>query len=156
MNWTGRLTGIYIAREPQAALESVTVANVIEGKGIEGDRYAVSAGTFSNWEGGGKHVTLIEEEALAAIARESKIELPAASARRNLTTLGVALNHLVGRKFRVGAVTLVGIRLCEPCEHLEAVSGAAGVIKALLHRGGLRAEIVSGGEIRVGDEISEA
>jgi len=55
----------------------------------------------------------------------------------------------------VGAVTLAGIRLCEPCEHLEAVSGVQGVIKALLHRGGLRAEVVLGGEIRVGDEIEE-
>jgi MOSC domain-containing protein YiiM len=72
-----------------------------------------------------------------------------------LTTRGVALNHLVGRNFRVGAVTLTGIRLCEPCEHMEALSGVAGVKSALLHRGGLRAEIVSGGEIRVGDVIEE-
>jgi MOSC domain-containing protein YiiM len=155
MGWSGRLTGIYVAREAKGALSGVAKARLIEGKGIEGDRYAEGVGSFSDWEGGGRHVTLIEEEALEAIARESKIEMAAASARRNLTTREVALNHLVGQKFRVGVVTLVGIRLCEPCEHLQAVSGVEGVIKALLHRGGLRAEIVSGGEIRVGDEISE-
>jgi MOSC domain-containing protein YiiM len=155
MGWSGRLTGIYVAREAKGALSGVATARVIEGKGIEGDRYGAGVGSFSDWEGGGRHVTLIEEEALEAIARESKIEMAAASARRNLTTREVALNHLVGQKFRVGVVTLVGIRLCEPCEHLQAVSGVEGVIKALLHRGGLRAEIVSGGEIRVGDEISE-
>jgi MOSC domain-containing protein YiiM len=154
MGWSGRLTGIYVAREAKGALSGVATARVIEGKGIEGDRYGAGVGSFSDWEGGGRHVTLIEEEALEAIARESKIEMAPASARRNLTTRGVALNHLVGQKFRVGVVTLIGIRLCEPCEHLQAVSGVEGVIKALLHRGGLRAEIVSGGEIRVGDEIS--
>jgi len=155
MNWTGQLTGIYVAREAKGALEAVPTARVVDGKGIEGDRYGAGAGSFSTWPGGGRHVTLIEEEALEAIARESKLELPAASARRNLTTRGVPLNHLVGRKFRVGAVTLTGIRLCEPCEHMEGLSGVAGVRVALLHRGGLRAEIVSGGEIRVGDAISE-
>lgn len=156
MSGNGRLTGIYVAREAKGELSAVATATVVEGKGIEGDRYGAGVGSFSDWEGGGRHVTLIEEEALEAIARESKLELPAAGARRNLTTRGVALNHLVGRKFRVGAVTLAGIRLCEPCEHLEAVSGVQGVIKALLHRGGLRAEVVLGGEIRVGDEIEEA
>ena len=155
MTRIGRLTGIYIAREAKGALDAVDTATVVEGKGIEGDRYGAGLGTFSTWEGGGKHVTLIEEEALEAIARESKMELAAASARRNLTTRGVPLNHLVGRNFRVGAVTLAGIRLCEPCEHMEALSGVVGVRMALLHRGGLRAEIVSGGEIRVGDEIVE-
>jgi MOSC domain-containing protein YiiM len=155
MSTTGRLTGIYVAREAKGNLASVAMATVIEGKGIDGDRYGAGEGTFSTWEGGGRHVTLIEEEALEAIARESKMELPAASARRNLTTRGVALNHLVGKNFRVGGVTLTGIRLCEPCEHMEALSGVPGVKSALLHRGGLRAEIVTGGEIRVGDEISE-
>ena len=155
MSATGRLTGIYVAREAKGELCSLASATVVEGKGIDGDRYGEGVGSFSDWDGGGRHVTLIEEEALEAIARESKLELAAASSRRNLTTRGVALNHLVGRKFRVGSVTLAGIRLCEPCEHLEALSGVAGVIKALLHRGGLRAEVVSGGEIRVGDVIEE-
>jgi len=156
MSWTGQLTGIYVAREAKGVLEPVTTAKVVEGMGIEGDRYGAGVGSFSTWPGGGRHVTLIEEEALEAIARESKMQLPAASARRNLTTRGVALNHLVGRAFRVGAVTLAGIRLCEPCEHMEGLCGVPGVRAALLHRGGLRAEIVSGGEIRVGDKITEA
>jgi len=154
MNLLGRLTGIYIAREAKCPLELVSDATAIQDKGLEGDRYGSRAGTFSTWPGGGRHVTLIEEEALEAIARESKLELPAASARRNLTTRGVALNHLVGKTFQVGEVTLVGIRLCEPCEHMEQLSGVAGVRTALVHRGGLRAEIVTGGVIRVGDEIS--
>ena len=75
--------------------------------------------------------------------------------RRNVVTRGVALNHLVGKRFRVGEVMLQGIRLCEPCEHLESLT-RPGVRAALVHRGGLRAQILEGGAIRVGDSISRS
>jgi len=81
----------------------------------------------------------------------SSIAAPAAS-RRNITTRGVPLNHLVGRRFRVGDVVLEGRRLCEPCEHLQSLT-KPGVLKALVHRGGLRADIVVGGTIRLSDPI---
>ena len=97
-------------------------------------------------------MTLIEVEAIEALGREYQIALESSLARRNIVTRGVALNHLVEREFRVGAVLLRGTRLCEPCMHLEKLS-QPGAMRGLIHRGGLRAEILTGGTIRVGDEV---
>lgn len=110
------------------------------------------AGTFSKGAKPDQQVTLIETEALEDLARDYGIALAPGASRRNLTTRGVALNHLVGRTFRAGAATLRGIELCEPCGHLERLT-QAGVKKGLVHRGGLRAEIVGEGVIRVGDTL---
>jgi MOSC domain-containing protein YiiM len=97
---------------------------------------------------------MIEEEALEAAARDYEVEIAADESRRNVLTCGVALNHLVGREFQIGDVRLRGLKLCEPCTHLQQLTGKP-MIKALLHRGGLRAEILSGGVIKVGDRITE-
>jgi MOSC domain-containing protein YiiM len=97
-------------------------------------------------------VTLIESEALDALRREYDITLEHRQARRNLVTQGVPLNHLVGRQFTVGSVLLRGIRLCEPCGHLEKLT-VKGLLKGLSHRGGLRAQVVLGGVLRAGDVI---
>jgi mannose-6-phosphate isomerase-like protein (cupin superfamily) len=96
-----------------------------------------------------------ESEAVEAIARDAGITITAAETRRNIATRGVPLNHLVGREFFVGEVRLRGIRLCEPCGHLETMT-TAGVRNALMHRAGLRASIVRGGTIRVGDPVGES
>ena len=133
-------------------MASVTDARAVPGKGLEGDRYFKQAGTYSNNPGSGHDVTLVEIEAIESLKRNHGIELGPGESRRNIVTRGVSLNHLVGRDFKVGAVTLRGVRLCEPCSHLEGLS-RKGVQDALIHRGGLRAEIVSGGSIRVGDPI---
>ena len=98
-------------------------------------------------------MTLIEAEALEGLAREYEITLQPNHARRNLLTRGVPLNHLVGKTFRIGDVTLRGIRLCEPCGHLEKLT-CKGVEKGLIHRGGLRAQIVSGGWLEIGAPIA--
>jgi len=95
---------------------------------------------------------LIESEALAALARECGITLQPIQARRNLVTHGVPLNHLVDQEFSVGEVRLRGIRLCEPCAHLEAMT-QKGIREGLLHRGGLRARVIKGGTIRIGDLV---
>ena len=128
-------------------------ATVTEGAGLDGDRYAAGRGTYSRRPGTGRHVTLVEREAIEAAAGDYEVAVTTATSRRNLVTEGVALNHLVGREFRVGTVLLRGTRLCEPCAHLEALTGP-GVRRALVHRGGLRADIVSGGAIAVGDAIA--
>jgi MOSC domain-containing protein YiiM len=96
---------------------------------------------------------LIESEALEALKRDYGVELEPAQARRNLVTRAVALNHLVGREFTVGEARLRGTRLCDPCAHLESLTTRA-VLRGLIHRGGLRADVVSGGMIRVGDSIA--
>jgi MOSC domain-containing protein YiiM len=97
-------------------------------------------------------VTLIEIEAIEALGRDYDTDLAPGLSRRNIVTRGVALNHLVEREFKVGPVTLRGTRLCEPCSHLEKLT-RQGVMRGLVHRGGLRAEIVIGGMIRIGDGI---
>ena len=127
-------------------------AKAIAGTGLEGDRYSIGADTFSK-PGPGYEITLVEIEAIEAL-RETQLVLAPGDARRNLVTRGVPLNHLVGRTFQVGEVRLRGIRFCEPCSHLQRLT-PAGTFNALVHRGGLRADIVSGGMIRVGDAISD-
>lgn len=148
----GEVLAIHIASEAASPTVAIDAAHVVPGLGIEGDRTYLEAqrrGTATKPE---NEVTLIESEALEALRRDYSIELTGAESRRNLLTRGVALNHLVGRDFRVGEVTLHGIELCEPCGHLERLT-KSGVVKGLLHRGGLRARIVAGGVIRPGDPI---
>jgi MOSC domain-containing protein YiiM len=101
---------------------------------------------------GERHVTLIEAEAVEAVRRDEGLALTAAETRRNLVTRGVPLNHLVGKDFFVGGARLRGVRLCEPCLHLEG-STRPGLRQALLHRGGLRARILAGATVSLGDLI---
>ena len=106
-------------------------------------RFAVSNGT------------LIEAEAIESWAREYDVEMNPAESRRNLVTRGLPLNHLVGQEFLVGSARLRGLRLCEPCNHLETLT-RPGVRGGLVHRGGLRADIIEGGIIRTGDAATTA
>ncbi|MGH7775074.1 MAG: MOSC domain-containing protein [Candidatus Binatia bacterium] len=134
-------------------MESINEARAVVSKGLEGDRYFKGAGTYSNNPGLGRDVTLIEIEAIEGLKRDYGIEIAPRDSRRNIATRGVPLNHLVGQEFRVGEVRLRGVRLCDPCSHLEGLT-QKGVMRGLIHRGGLRAEILTGGMIRVGDIIS--
>jgi MOSC domain-containing protein YiiM len=129
-------------------------ARLVIGRGIEGDRYFHEKGYYSERKGPHREITLIEIEAIEALKRDNGIELRPGDARRNIVTRGVPLNHLVDEEFRVGEVTLRGIRLCEPCIHLEGLT-QKGVLAGLIHRGGLRAQVIKEGTIRVGDPIEE-
>lgn len=149
----GRLASIHLAPAAGAPPASVPSARAVPGRGLEGDRYFLLAGSFSDTPGTGRECTLIEAEALQALERELGLRLEPGAARRNLVTEGVALNHLVGREFTVGEVLLRGMRLCEPCKGLAAATGKPAVLPGLIHRGGLRCEILRGGVLRVGDEI---
>jgi MOSC domain-containing protein YiiM len=140
------------ARQPTVAVNEV---HAVPGKGLAGDRYFNQTGTFSTHPAGDNELTLIEIEAIDALRGESKVELDPGEARRNIVTRAVALNHLVGREFRIGTVSLRGIRLCEPCSHLESLT-KPGVKSGLVHRGGLRAQVLTEGAIRVGDKVCEA
>jgi MOSC domain-containing protein YiiM len=148
----GQVVSIHIAEGAAAPMRAVNEVTVVTGRGLEGDRYFNLCGTYSNHPGNGRHVTLIESEALDALQRDYEIALEPGLARRNIVTRGVALNHLVEREFRVGAVVLRGMRLCEPCAHLEKLT-QSGVMHGLIHRGGLRAEILASGTIRAGDHV---
>lgn len=148
---TGRVESIYIASAAKAPTQAVQQVKAIPGVGIEGDRYALKQGTFFKPEPDFE-LTLIEAEAIEAAKRDYQLELGTGDARRNIVTRYVALNHLVGKEFLVGEVRVRGIRLCEPCNHLQRLIGLP-VIKSLRHRGGLRAQILSEGTIRVGDKV---
>lgn len=150
----GQLVGICIAASGSELMSSLEEVEAIAGQGLAGDRYANLKGTFQDGESvePDQEVTLIEEEALQGASREYSLEVAHRDSRRNLLTRGVALNHLVGQQFHVGEVLLEGIRLCEPCAHLEKLT-REGVQKSLVHRGGLRARIVQGGNLRLADLI---
>ena len=151
--WTGSVESIHIASAAKEPVSDVDQASLTPGVGIEGDRYALKVGTFYKPQPDFE-LTLIEAEAIEALYRDYKIEMPAGEARRNIVTRGVPLNHLVGKEFAIGAVRIRGVRLCEPCEHLQGLTGKQ-LIKGLRHRGGLRAQILTQGTIRVGDAIRE-
>jgi MOSC domain-containing protein YiiM len=148
----GTVLSIHIAALAAAPMRSVAAIEAIAGRGLAGDRYSIGLGTYSKDPGSGREITLVEIEAIQALRRDYGIELAPGQTRRNLVTRGIALNHLVGQEFRVGNVTLRGTRLCEPCSHLETLT-LNGVIRGLIHRGGLRAEIRDDGTISVGSPI---
>ncbi len=148
----GIIVSIHITPAGAAPMKSSNEVRAVAGKGLEGDRYFSQTGTYSNQPGSGRDVTLIEIEAIEALKRDYGIELNPGESRRNIVTRGVPLNHLVGREFKIGEVTLRGTRLCEPCSHLQKLT-YQGVMRGLVHRGGLRAEIVTSGMLQVGDAI---
>jgi MOSC domain-containing protein YiiM len=151
--WTGTVESLYIASAAMGPVEPRDQVEAIPGVGLEGDRYALKQGTFYKPEPAFE-LTLIEAEAVEALRRDYEVDLAAGDVRRNIVTRGVPLNHLVGREFHIGDVRIRGIRLCEPCGHLQKVTGKQ-LIKGLRHRGGLRAQILTQGTIRVGDAIKE-
>lgn len=149
----GVVVSIHIAAMKEAPMQSRESANAIPGMGIEGDRYCAKQGTFSAPAGADKEITLIESEAVDALNASLGSSFDPGEMRRNVVTRNVALNHLVDKEFRVGAVKLRGIRLCEPCQHLENLT-RKGVRAEMIHRCGLRAQILEGGTLRRGDAVS--
>ena len=146
---------IHIANAAKVPTTSVNEVHAVPGKGLEGERYFTQTGTFCDKPGPDYELTLFEAEAVEALKHECGLELTPGEIRRNIVTRGVALNHLVGREFKIGSVAIRGIRLCEPCGHLEKLT-LPGVKAGLVHRGGLRAQILTEGTIRVGDLVAEA
>ena len=147
----GAVEAIHIATVAGAPLRPVDATRAIAGVGLEGDRYAYGRGHYQD-ERVSRDLTLIEAEAVEALAREHRIELAPGETRRNLTTRGVGLHELAGRRFWVGEVLCLGTRLCEPCQYLADLTGKP-LLRPLVHRGGLRADIVRGGLIRTGDRV---
>ena len=148
----GRLVAIYTAAAGGEPMTGRTECEAVAGAGLDGDRYASREGTFSEREGGGRQVTLIAREAVATANRRG-VTIAEGETRRNLVTEGVDLDALIGRTFSIGDTVLVGVRDCPPCAYLEKLTGS-GVRDALEGGGGLRADIVRGGTLRVGDEIT--
>ena len=153
MNWSGKIVHMYIAEIGSAPMQLKETLRLISGVGVEGDRYATGKGHYSHNPSKDRQVTLIEIEALEAIRRDYGLTLEPKETRRNITTQGVPLNHLVDKSFRIGDVILKGIRLNVPCKYLEEITGKS-VYGPLVHRSGLNCEILKTGIVRCGDLIT--
>lgn len=157
---TGQVERIHVAPDSGDPMEARRRVDAVAGRGLRGDRYFEGHGLWNYLDEDptreveeASDVTFVEREALDAVEREAGIELPAGAHRRNVTTRGVPLNRLVGRRFTVGTVTCEGVQLCEPCGYMQSLVGEEGLAAALVHRGGLNASVVESGEIVVGDEL---
>lgn len=157
IEWRGRLLHIHIAPAASAGMQELEQANLVAGRGIEGDRYFLGTGTYSP-KPDAREVTLLEIEVLEALARNDPplqagpIRIAPGDHRRNLTVRGVPLSHLVGKRFRIGEVVIRGGRLNYPCKYLEKLVGLP-VYQPLFNRSGLNCRIEQGGTIRRGDAI---
>jgi MOSC domain-containing protein YiiM len=149
-----RVEAICIATEASAPMQSLREVEALAGAGLAGDRYFEKVGFYSSrpTDPGAREVTLFASETLDYLREEHGIDLSATDHRRNLTVRGAPLADLIGRRLRIGQVVLEGVKDCPPCEHLQSLVGKP-VLQPLVARGGLRARIVSGGTISVGDAI---
>jgi MOSC domain-containing protein YiiM len=138
----GVVEGIFVGAVDEGPLEATEHVQVKAGAGIEGDRY------------GDKDITLFEAEAIEGLQADTGIELQPSEIRRNVMTRGVSLNDLLGHRIRVGEVEAVVTELCHPCNHLQKLT-QPGVLSGLVNRGGLNADVVAGGAIRVGDQVED-
>ena len=152
----GQVVAIHVASAAGAAMQSLAAAEALAGEGLAGDRYRAGIGFYSATptDPGARELTLIAEESLDAVLRETGVAVAPEEHRRNITTRAIALDPLLGKRFRIGEVICEGVRLCPPCKHLEEITGKK-IMKPLVYRGGVRARIVEGGWIRVGDPIQE-
>jgi MOSC domain-containing protein YiiM len=146
----GRVEGIFISPKKGQLPEPVESVRALAGRGLEGNRYF-----FESDAPPGVALTLIAAEAVEAMGREHGLSIEPHESRRNVVTRGIDVNELVGKTFRIGDVECRGVELCEPCTTLEAMT-KPGIIKGLLHRGGLNVDILSDGEIGVGDAVVSA
>ncbi len=142
---------ILVAAKAEGDIERVSEAAAEAGRGLVGDRYHAGVGTFSNPHARGHDLTLIEQDVIDDL-RGVFPGYRAEDTRRNIVASGIALNGLVGWCFRIGEVECVGQRLCEPCAHLDRIA-VRGALRPLVHRGGLRADIVTSGRIAIGDPV---
>ena len=154
--WNGSVVAIFTAPNKGAPMQHRAQVRAVPGRGLEGDRYFLGAGAFSRWPGPRREVTLIAEEALREMTRETGVQCPPEETRRNLLTRGVPLSELVGQTFAAGPVRLRGVRRCLPCGYLEGLTGREGLRKALEGRGGLRAQILTEGHLRPGASVRSA
>ena len=144
----GVIDQICVAATAGDAIQTLEEVTAIAGKGLEGDRHAVGRGTFPSGVSGSA-LTLIQAE----VCESFDPPLEPVEHRRNLVTRGIDLNSLVGHEFRIGEVLCRGMRLCEPCTVIDRYASRS-LLRPLVHRGGLRADILSDGVIKLGDALT--
>lgn len=155
---TPRILEIQIADDKGAPMKLVPSIKAIEGVGLEGDRYAAGKGAWSGVREVARDISLIESEKILDVNVERNIEITFADTRRNILTIGIQLNNLVGKKFHIGGVLVEGVELCEPCGRPGKLSSNADVgahfKEAFEGRGGLRVRILATGDIHAEDPIT--
>jgi MOSC domain-containing protein YiiM len=151
-NWHGSVAGLYITSKFGQPMLSVSEVHAFADCGLEGDRFFKESWSAAHRPD--KAVSLIEEEILEAAAAELGVDSFPEKTRRNIVTRGVPLRDLLGHEFMVGGVVMRGLRLFEPCAHMEKLSNIPGIFGALEHRSGLKAAIISNGVIRVNDPVA--
>jgi len=152
----GRIVAIYTAAHAGAPMQARSEAHAVPGRGLAGDRYFADNGRFSAEPVPGREITeltLIESEVVEYLSLEWGLDVDEADSRRNVVTRGVSLNDLVGVEFDVGDARLHGASLCEPCISLVKSPEHRHLLRALAHKGGLRARILREGTLAVGDPI---
>jgi len=137
------VVAIHLGAPRNPELWPVETVSALAGKGLEGDRHFFEDGAEP-----GRALTLVEEEVV------QDVDLEPGAIRRQITTRGVRLNDLIGKRFRVGAVECYGVELCEPCSHLERMT-RPGIMRDLAHRAGINADILTDGTISLGDAVEE-
>jgi len=150
--WSGEIVGLHKTPRSFLPMKNFRCLSLIAGVGIDGDRHATGEAFHSDRPEEGRQITLFEEETIDALLRDHNIILRPEDHRRNVTTRHVPLNHLVGKKFKIGEAILEGTRLSTPCRHIEQITGLE-LFNQLLNRSGLNAKIIVGGKIFTGDEI---
>ena len=146
---SGRVEAIFLSPEHGELPTAVERVRARAGRGLEGNRYYWDDGSATP----GCAITLIASEAVEAVASEGDVSVEPAATRRNVLTRGIDVNALVGKRFRIGTVECEGVELCEPCTTLEGLT-QPGVVKAFVHRAGLNADILTDGEISLGDAVT--
>jgi MOSC domain-containing protein YiiM len=152
MTFTGHIEGLHITPRSFLPIRNMDTLELVYGLGIEGDRHSMNEAFHSDRPEEGRQITFFEAETLDALKRDHGITLLPNQHRRNVTTRGVPLNHLVGRRFRVGSCVVEGTRLTTPCRHIEQITGLE-IYEVLIHRAGLNAKIITGGHIHLRDMI---
>lgn len=152
---SGKIVKLLISKDTQTPMLNVNQIVLEVGKGIFGDRYYNQIGTFSN-KGEiepDRDVTLIEIEKIDALNKEHNLEITAEDLRRNIVITNCDLNSLVGKEFQIGEVILKGLRLCEPCKYLADKINEKKTLTEMVHKAGLRAQIIKGGSINLDSQL---
>ena len=152
---SGKIVKLLISKDPKSTMLNLNQIVLEAGKGIFGDRYYNQEGTFSN-KGEiepDRDVTLIEIEKIDALNKEHNLDITAEDLRRNIVVSNCDLNSLVDKEFQIGEVVLKGLRLCEPCKYLSDKLNEKKVLTEMVHKAGLRAQIIKSGSIDLNSQV---
>jgi MOSC domain-containing protein YiiM len=152
---SGKIVNLLISKDPQSPMQNVNQIVLEVGKGIFGDRYYFQKGTFSdeNKIEPDSEVTLIEIEKINTLNEEHKLNITAEDFRRNIVVSNCDLNSLVGKEFQIGEVVLKGLRLCEPCKYLADKLKEEKTLSKMVHKAGLRAQVIKSGSINLDSQV---